>query len=162
MRLSSLFFVSLIIDCSVWRDLIYTEPLGFGRSKINHIAEDATASRKQRPDVGSYFPRHVCPGHRMTLAIFSSVGKRGSRGIITPTRNLLVSEKSFRLDSIRFFRFFHRQSIFLVLLPPPRVSYFSANKLPIFKSMFAFPSQLRSSIVNDISSLRSYRCLFVD
>lgn len=116
MRLSSLFFVSLIIDCSVWRDLIYTEPLGFGRSKINHIAEDATASRKQRPDVGSYFPRHVCPSHRMTLAIFSSVGKRGSRGIITPTRNPLVSEKSFRLDSIRFFRFFHRQSIFLVLL----------------------------------------------
>lgn len=41
------------------------------------------------------FTRHVCTGHRMTLAIFSSVGKRGSTHIITPTRNLpLVSSKN--------------------------------------------------------------------
>lgn len=32
------------------------------------------------------FTRHVCTGHRMTLAIFSSVGKRGSTHIITHLR----------------------------------------------------------------------------
>lgn len=51
------------------------------------------------------FTRHVCTGHRMTLAIFSSVGKRGSTHIITPTRNLPLSlRKTYSLHfSILFF-----------------------------------------------------------
>lgn len=60
------------------------------------------------------FTRHVCPGHRMTLAIFSSVGKRGSTDIITPTRNLLVSLRN-RSIAIRLVSPFYSESI----LSPP-------------------------------------------